>query len=53
MEFLDGATLKHLIMSPPLELEGLLNISIQVADALDAAHAKGSSIGTSSRQTFS
>src|SRR5499425_3843923 len=41
MEFLDGATLKHLITGEPVELDRLLNISIQVADALDAAHAEG------------
>jgi serine/threonine protein kinase len=37
IEFLDGSTLKHLINSQPVELDRLLNISIQVADALDAA----------------
>jgi eukaryotic-like serine/threonine-protein kinase len=40
MEFLDGATLKDLIEKRPLEMGQLLTISIDVADALDAAHSK-------------
>src|SRR5262249_12728392 len=41
MEFLDGATLKHLITGRPMELDQLLKVATEVADALDAAHGQG------------
>jgi eukaryotic-like serine/threonine-protein kinase len=41
MEFLEGQTLKHRIAARPFEIDELLEVGIQLADALDAAHAKG------------
>jgi eukaryotic-like serine/threonine-protein kinase len=41
MEFLEGSTLKHIIGNRPLELDNLLALGIEIADGLDAAHARG------------
>src|SRR5690348_4124043 len=41
MELLQGQTLKHLIRGKPLDMEEVLDLGVQVADALDAAHARG------------
>src|SRR5258708_6661521 len=41
MEFLDGVTLKHRIENRPLRLDQLLDLGIQISDALDTAHSRG------------
>src|SRR5690348_16219432 len=41
MELLEGKTLRHVISGKPMEIETVLDLGIQIADALDAAHSKG------------
>src|ERR1700741_2006388 len=41
MEFLDGVTLKHMVISKPMPLDRLLEVAVEVAEGLDAAHSEG------------
>ena|SRR5260370_23502647 len=52
MEYLEGQTLRQRIAGTPLRTDELVDLAIQVADALDPPIRKASSIGTSSQRTF-
>jgi serine/threonine protein kinase len=52
MERLEGRTLKHLIEGKALKIERILDIGIQITDALEAAHAKGSPTAIPNPQTY-
>ena len=53
MEYMEGKTLKQELSEKPLRLEQVLELGIQMAEGLEAAHQRVSCTGTSSRQTFS